>query len=607
MTTLIRETYWLSAALALVPLAFFPGVFLHYDITPKLVAMCLVAAGLIFFTGGASRTLAASSGGRPLLLLIAWQAASLALSTIFSTSPAGSVSGSTWRRFGLPVQIALLVFLLIAIATLARNTHARRAILRTAAVTSILTSVYGIVQYFELDPFIQRQLYSAGQYNQPILRPPSTLGSGSNFGIFSLAAVFLALSLWREEKTSVWRSIAGAAAGLGMVAVVLSGTRAALLGLIAGLGFIAIRRTRAVTRSMLLAGAAVVAAMALFYWSPPGRYLRNRVVQAWGDWKGGTRPWLWRDSARMFLRRPGIGYGLDTFTGTFPRFQSAGLARAFPDSYSESPHNFLLDVLVSQGALGLAPWAGLLFAAFWRARAFEPAIFGGLLALFVAQFFFSFEIGTALYFYFFAALALAEIVGPVKSPPGASSNFVRVGQVCGAALLAAFALEIAVADRWFEKARQDLASGKLTESVRDYDSGIRWFPLGFNSSLWYSRTLLAAAQSRNQVPAMSAAISKTALDAYATAEDRHNACYHLAMWYASQGQVGRSVALIQDCITLAPSWYVPYWAAALLYQSIGDRVRAERMALSAIDYSGRHRPEMVAALAPIRGAHLGSK
>ena len=47
-----------------------------------------------------------------------------------------------------------------------------------------------------------------------------------------------------------------------------------------------------------------------------------------------------------------VGFGPETFSIHFPRYQSAELARAYPAFYQESPHNIFIDALTDQGVLG---------------------------------------------------------------------------------------------------------------------------------------------------------------------------------------------------------------------------------------------------------------
>jgi hypothetical protein len=186
----------------------------------------------------------------------------------------------------------------------------------------------------------------------------------------------------------------------------------------------------------------------------------------------------------MFAQRPLFGYGLDTFSAKFPRFQSEALSVAFPDSYNESPHNFALDVLLGQGVAGLAPLIAILRLAFSAAGREKDFLRAGLLAVVTSCLFFCFEVTTAVYFYFTLAVLLATPgPEPVEVEPVArDSATIRFCQVWAAALLIVFAGEVGVSDWRYERASRDIAAGDLAASVADYEAGRAWFPLGFNSS-----------------------------------------------------------------------------------------------------------------------------
>ena len=131
---------------------------------------------------------------------------------------------------------------------------------------------------------------------------------------------------------------------------------------------------RALWRAASFAGAALLAVFVL-YLSPAGQPLRSRARWFAEDPWGGARPLLWRDSLRMGLARPLAGHGPETFTAAFPHYESAALARAYPDFAHESPHNIFLDALVGQGIAGLlllAAWCALGFAAAWKIRGQHP-------------------------------------------------------------------------------------------------------------------------------------------------------------------------------------------------------------------------------------------
>ena len=148
------------------------------------------------------------------------------------------------------------------------------------------------------------------------------------------------------ETASGWRWTARAAAAICAVAMLLTGTRAGLLALAAGIAVSLYRRGFRVTRRMVAAGAAVVVlAGAAFYFSPAGWNLKSRTRWFEEDRSGGGRAILWRDTLRMASHRLATGYGPEVFTAEFARVESRDLAAAYPDFEWESPHNMFLDAL----------------------------------------------------------------------------------------------------------------------------------------------------------------------------------------------------------------------------------------------------------------------
>src|SRR5260370_28516227 len=170
---------------ALVPLVIAPGFLFYFDVTAKIVILLLgVAAALPWFVP--RREL------RWLYWLLSIQAASLILSSIFSGRAELSVFGSTWLRFGLITQLALLLFTALAASDLAGGRM--RLYLRAAATAAIPISLYGIAQYFGWDAWIPKQAYHVGEGAWTIVRPPGTLGYVSYFANYLGFRYFLGIA-----------------------------------------------------------------------------------------------------------------------------------------------------------------------------------------------------------------------------------------------------------------------------------------------------------------------------------------------------------------------------------------------------------------------------
>jgi hypothetical protein len=444
-----------------------------------------------------------------------------------------------------------------------------------------VTAIYGIAQYLGWDPILPAAGYHIGEGIWTIVRPPSTLGYVSYFATWLLSVVFLSLALPGR--------LAKLCAALAVIAMLLTGTRAAYLGLAAGAIVWAYMRAgklhRPGRRVAAMATAAILALTA-FYISPAGQLMRSRARWFAEDPWGGARPLLWRDSLRMGLARPLAGYGPETFRAIFPRYESVALARAYPDFAHESPHNIFLDALVGQGIPGLLvliAWCALGFAAAWKIRATHPdlaaCLAAALAAGIVSQQFTVFTIPTAVIF--FATIALAT--GMAYGTPG------PVRRLPFALPLLYFAVRIALADHALELAQRDLAAGRVSSAAAHYTAS------GQTSDLWYSRALLVAAQKAPKIPDRLEAFQRAIQAgerATRTAEDPFNAWYSLSNIRAAQNNSAATEQALRAAIAAHPTWYKPHWTLARVLRLESRNEEARREAALAADLDAGKHPEV---------------
>jgi tetratricopeptide (TPR) repeat protein len=284
------------------------------------------------------------------------------------------------------------------------------------------------------------------------------------------------------------------------------------------------------------------------------------------------------------------GYGPETFTAAFPAYQSAELARAYPDFAYESPHNIFLDSLTAQGVLGVILLAGLCAVAFraaWRARgkhsATAPALAAALAAGIVSQQFTVFTIPTATIL--FATIGLAVGLEP-------QDDLVRrrsIAWIVAGVPLIYLAIRFAAADHALALAQRSLAAGDVASAAGHYHSA--QIP-GASSDLWYSRALLRAGALQQATLAGASATR--------TAEDPFNAWYSLSSLYAAQNDVPRAEASLRAAIAASPTWFKPHWTLARLLELTGRSQEAAREAARAVDLDGGKHAEVAATLQQIR-------
>jgi O-antigen ligase len=574
---------------AILPVVIAPGILFYFDVTPKVVFLLIgTAIALILWRGELPVN---SRLNRIFYLLLAAEAISIMASTLSSTHPALSLNGGNWRRFGLISQLAVLMFAALVGADCAANRERVTVYLKAIVVGAIPVALYAVLQYFGWDPWLPKQSYHAGEDTWSIVRPPSTMGHASYLATYLLFVAFACFGLWQQRT---WRIIAAAVAALSCVAIVMSGTRAALLGLAGGVT-IAVWTNKRKRAAQLYVAAAVILCLAL-YWSPAGQGLRNRVTWISSEPLGGARPLLWRDSLRMSVHRLALGYGPETFIREFPHQESIELARAYPDFLHESPHNIFLDALVSQGALGLLILAALCAWGLLAARQ-TPWARAALIAVIIAQLFTAFILPTS--FFFLLTLALVVEQGPSRRLPLA-----RMAAVCCAVLLAACALRLFVADRALSSAGASLDRGDLAGAVRSHQMALTWALPGSSSELYYSRRLADfvrttpdfGVKSRGLREALNAALSATH-----GSEEMANAWYNLAGFLSmthSPPDVERS---LREAIDAAPNWYKPHWVLAQLLVTEHRLDDARHEAEIAVSCNGKA-PEVLYTLENIRAA-----
>jgi len=277
-------TFLLPFLAALTALLILPDWSFYFEVTPKVVIILLGAAASI-----PSLRWPEGRRSRWFTGLMALQAAGIVIATAFSTNRWVSFYGTTWRKSGMLVELAVLV-VAVAAAGQFSDPERLRTWLRITIAGSIPISIYAVFQYFGVDPVFPPSAYHFGEGRFMIVRPPSTLGHAAYFATYLLYVIFGGIALGRWEIARVWKWIAFGTAGLAMFALVLSGTRAALVGLVVGLGFIAVRGL-ANRKWFAWAGIAVLL-IGAFYVSPWGEKLRARVFWSSEDALGGARLFL---------------------------------------------------------------------------------------------------------------------------------------------------------------------------------------------------------------------------------------------------------------------------------------------------------------------------
>jgi O-antigen ligase len=581
------------AAVALVAGIITPGLLFHFDVTPK-IGILLVALTLILLFSAPQRfrdvkNLCGTRLGLGFVVLLGFTVLWLALATILSTNWQLSLTGSLWRRLGLLTTAAVLIFCVLSTAWFAHGQMRIRWFLRVLTLTAAVLSIYGICQYFGFDPLQPAGAYEAGEGPFTIVRTPGTLGHADYFASWLVPVFFLSLASAETESTRGQKIATYFAAALSLAAILLSGTRGALLGVAAGLIVLAVYRG---IRFSWRAIAVTIAALALcvaFLASPAGAKLRARAHWSSEDALGGARLLLWRDTMRMGLERPLWGYGPEAFTTEFPRHESLDLARAYPDFYHESPHNIFLDAFIAGGlpcAMALIGCIGV--ALYAGRRSAPPPLLAAVSGLLVAQQFCVFVAATALLFYVLLGLLVVNQSETAETRLAAAHLPAFAVGIAASVVLVFYGARLIHADWTLARVQDRLRAG-------DVDGAVNWHTPG-DGELYYSREMFRLARTSPKLGARVMAMRQAldaGRDATRTAEDRQNAWYQLAMLDASQNDSAAVERDLRQAIAAAPNWFKPHWALAQLLDRSNRLEEALAEAKAAVDRDGRKDPEVL--------------
>lgn len=354
-----------------------------FEITVELMLLLLLF-------GVRLRTVLWSNPVKPVVLLFI----AVSLSTALGAHPLESFWGSSARNDGLFTLAHFFLFFAILANTLAKQEWLK--LFRFSLFASAFVSLYALLQYFGF-PFVRA---SDGAIF-------GTIGNSAYLAAYLLFHIFLAIFIAHgepsERKIPLWQALA-----LFEIAIVfMTHNRAGILGLVFGLLlfggsvlFMKIRSTAIRNRSVAIGVAATVIILAI--------YAPAIADYARADLTAQSRLFAWNASLTGIMERPFIGHGANQFERAYTAYaKQAAIATPTQESF-DKPHNIILEMLFSYGALGLVAYIMLWFAllASVRKRYAGPERFvwyGMFTAYFISLLFLFDTFSSLLLFFLFLA------------------------------------------------------------------------------------------------------------------------------------------------------------------------------------------------------------
>ena len=403
---------------------------------------------------------------------------------------------------------------------------------------------------------------------------------------------------------------------LSLAGIFLSGTRSALVGLVAGAIFALFhllinressRRIKKISLGLLV----VLAVFGSIFWfsrsadiwqKVPGL---NRLADiSLSDQTVQTRLISLGIAKDAVVKKPLLGFGQDNYNVAFySNFNPEYLQ--YEETWFDRAHNKLADVAVMNGLLGLLAYLGIFAAAFLTIRRmkgenYTPVILGALFtAYFIGNLFTFDQINS--YILFFSILAFIAYISDLSQAPLSNGTFDSKSVKAAIAILIGLAIFSLI--KWnFIPYKQmktfvsAIESGNAETIYKKSDSLLFPYTL-IQNTIRYS--LLEALSGNNLLTdKRTADLSNKAVKAYEEVAFRHHydlqARLNLIQFYNSMAPFGdnEKLAKIQEIsgelVILAPRHPVPYYLLATVLAKEGKREQA----LATIDKAVELNPEL---------------
>jgi O-antigen ligase len=421
---IVVQRWVLRAGAVLLPLTYWPLTYDHY-VLPKLVlARSLVLALAVLLVMRWLATGAVVFKRTPLDLPLLAFLASAVLSAVVGINVNVGLFGTYTRYDGALTLITYAALFWLSVQAL-QDAEDARGLVRAMLAGAYLVALLAIGQWL-VDTIVGR----------PVPRAYGTLGNANVLGAYLVMLSPAAYQALRSATSAGRRLLAANVLVTLVVAVVLSASHSAWLGLVAAIVIlIAGRQYPQLSRR----GRIVIAAAGLAVFAVATPIVFSRITDI------AQRLGIWGDTLQLIASRPVFGYGPDTFGLVYPRFQSAQWVLGYPQI--DKAHSELLQVAATQGLFGLAIFLWILAVfvlAFRRGRGLPEAwpMFAGWAAYQVVLMLNFSALSSAFPFWIFAAASIV-VWGAwreVRWVPEPARPPVVVSGIVMAALVPAFAV-----------------------------------------------------------------------------------------------------------------------------------------------------------------------
>ena len=318
------------------------------------------------------------------------------LTTFTSVDPAKSFLGTMERGSGVFTWLHYFIFFIIT-ASAFKYIKEWFNLFNWSVAVSLVVSLYALAQRLGL-----QSVYESG-----VDRATGTIGNAAFLASYLILSIGLALVLLFSKenfsrKNLSYRIFCYSALFLNLAAVYLSGTRGAVLGILAGffffvLFFVFFGLTGRSTKKYLAAALLFVVIFSGLLWGfrdsvvvkkIPG--LSRLATISLSDATARTRILAWQISWRAWEEKFFTGWGPDNFNIAFNKYFNEEFYKyGRGETWFDRAHNVIFDIGTTSGALGVAAYLAVFFAALrilWRHRKKDFLVALSLASVLIAYF-----------------------------------------------------------------------------------------------------------------------------------------------------------------------------------------------------------------------------
>lgn len=332
-----------------------------------LVVIVMVVAWAVKIVESRQVVFAPTALNLPILFFFLSAAATTLFSSVhFRTSLYGQIT----RYEGL---LTILLYSLIYFLTVnfVKEKYQVRRMLTGLLIAASIVAIYGILQHFGID------FLSPNPRAVQVGRSFSTLGNPNFLGGYLVLVIPVGIAFMLSVKRLAPKLLVGLATVLLFVCLLFTYSRSAWLGTATSLALIllfVLKQAKRKEKMILLGAVAAVVMIACLLLMQINTKttplpLRERVASTTRLEEGTvvSRLIMWETSLEIIKSRPGLGFGLDTFRLTFPRYRLVDWYQVSKQAgIPDKAHNDLLQTASSQGLIGLLGYLWIIIAALWQ-------------------------------------------------------------------------------------------------------------------------------------------------------------------------------------------------------------------------------------------------